>query len=501
MNATTNLKFLLIGIDGASFDVVHRLIDRGQLPNFARLRERAASSVLQSTFPPHTAPGWASMLTGVEPGEHGIYQFWSLQESDYAPRGMNVGDYGREPIWVALERHGLRVGVHNVPMTHPPRALRDGYMISWPLSTTLRYTAPPSLMRELLDAGLHYHSDIVTMYRGQRDYDEQAHKFTADRAATCRYLQEVHPVDAMFVVFTEVDRVSHHYWGEQDHPGPAVERCYEDMDRALGSLLEMTDEQTLVIVASDHGFGRCQADFQIHELLEQHGLMATRYEPVDTPASGDGQDDASLHAWFESQRRYKRTVDWSRTRFYMPSPGCFGLNANLKGRQQHGVLEPGELADAEAALRDALATVVDDQGRPWFTLERRAEVYRGRCLETGPDYLVVPRDFSVMVTPNLTGQLWSAPVQSGVHRPDGILFLAGPSVSPGAPLFARIEDIYPTILVHLGLPVPDDLDGHWLLPPRQPVEREAVQQPDSGRRLSVDESAFMDLQLRAIGYL
>lgn len=497
----TRLKVLLIGIDGASSAVTNRLIDRGLLPNFAKLKERSASAVLESTFPPHTAPGWASMLTGVEPGEHGIYQFWSLQEKDYTPRGMNVSDYGREPLWTALERHGLKVGVYNVPMTHPPRPLRDGYMISWPLSTTLRYTEPPALMRELVTAGMHYHSDIVTMYRGQPNYDEQAHKFTAGRAATCAYLQATRPVEAMFVVFTEVDRVSHHYWGEQEEPGPAVERCYQDMDEALGALLKLVDDDTLVVVASDHGFGRCQADFNVHELLEQNDLLATRYVVASESAHGDeAQDDASQHAWFESQIRYKRVVDWARTSFYMPAPGCFGLNANLKGRQRDGSLDPADLPAAEATLRAALAAVTDESGQPWFTLARRADVYRGRQLATAPDYLLVPRDFSVMASPNLTGALWSAPVQSGVHRPDGVLFLAGPGVVPADELYARIEDVHPTILAHLGLPVPEALDGHWLLPTRGPVEREPIQEHDGGQRLSSEEASFMDQQLRTIGY-
>jgi predicted AlkP superfamily phosphohydrolase/phosphomutase len=499
MEISEKLKVLVLGIDGASHIAIRQMVEKGLLPNFQTLQQRSASGILQSTFPPHTAPGWASMFTGAAPGEHGIYQFWSVKEKDYAARGMNVSDYGREPCWVTLERHGYRVGVYNVPMTHPPAPLQGGYMISWPLSKTLRYTSPPELMTELVAAGLHYHSDIVTMYRGQQDYCELAHKFTADRARTCLYLQATRPVDAMFVVFTEVDRVSHYYWGEHDEPAPAVEACYQDMDRALGLLLELTDENTLLVVSSDHGFGACTADFNVHELLAQHGLLTTEYAATTQDAKAS-HDDATLTSWFDAPTLYKRTIDWDRTQFYMPTPGCFGLNANLKGRETRGALDPVDLPAAEVALRAAVASVLDENGQPWFTLQRGSDVYQGQRQGDAPDYLLMPRDFSIMPTPALTGMLWSPPSQQGVHRPEGILYLAGPGCEAGGALHARIEDVYPTILSHLGLPIPERLDGHWLIQPRAEHAPEPVRQHRGGKRLNVEESAFMDDQLQKIGY-
>lgn len=500
MEISTKLKLLVLGIDGASPTIIDSMIEQGKLPSFKALRQRSTSGVLQSTFPPHTAPGWASMFTGVEPGDHGIYQFWSLKEKDYAARGVNVADYGREPVWETLERHGHRVGVYNVPMTHPPAPLEGGYMVSWPLSKTLRYTSPPELMRELAAAGLHYHSDIVTMYRGQDDYCELAHKFTTERAKTCLYLQTTRPVDAMFVVFTEVDRVSHNYWGDQPEPSEDVEACYQDMDRALDMLLELVDDETLLIVSSDHGFGPCDADLNVHELLQQHNLLSTKYTPTSTNANAS-HDDVTTHSWFDAPVQYKRTLDWENTQFYMPTPGCYGLNVNLKGREIHGAVEEADLPAAEEKLRAAIESVTDDQGKPWFTLQRNSDVYSGNQLHRAPDYLLVPQDFTIMPSPTLADSLWSPPSQRGVHRPDGILYMSGPGCEPGSNLYARIEDVFPTILVHLGLPVPEHLDGHWLLNPRQEVERETVQAYQGGTRMTAQESAFMDNQLQKIGYI
>ncbi len=499
MTTSAPLKLLVFGIDGASASVMDDLIARDMLPNFKALRARASSGTLQATFPPHTAPGWASMFTGVEPGEHGIYQFWSTQARDYSARGMNAADYGREPVWRTLERHGYRVGVYNVPMTHPPAALRGGYMISWPLSKTLRYTDPPELMSELVAADLHYHSDIVTMYRGQEDYFEQARQFIEKRARTCLYLQQHRPVDAMLVVFTEIDRVSHYYWGSESKPGEEVEQIYVDIDHALGTLMQLVSDDTLLMVASDHGFGHCVADFNVHELLEQNSLLKTKFLPV-APAGKMANDDASLSAWFDAPTQFKRTIAWEETRFYMPTPGCFGLNANLAGREACGIVTVDELPRLEQELTDAIATVADEDGRRWFQIVKRDRIYAGARLGDAPDYLLIPRDFSVMPTPNLAGELWSAPSQSGVHHPDGILFVCGSTFPAGGRLFARIEDIYPTILAHLGLPVPKPLDGHWLIEPEIEVVHEVAVANTGAQRMTSEESAFMDNQLREIGY-
>ncbi|WP_416773093.1 alkaline phosphatase family protein [Pseudomonas sp. RHF3.3-3] len=493
------LKLLFFGVDGASYTVMKDLMTRGLLPNFSALAAQGGQGVLQSTFPPHTAPGWASMFTGVSPGEHGIYQFWATQSPDYRFRAMNAADYGREPCWLALERQGLKVGVYNIPMTHPPVGPAGGYMISWPLAKTLRYTAPSELMHELMQADMHYHSDIVTMYRGQEDYCEQAAKFIRGRAETCNFLQRTRPVDALFVVFTEVDRVSHYYWGDQERPGQEVEDCYIEVDRALGQVMSLADDDTLVMVASDHGFGLCHADFSMHEFLLGHDLLACRHEPV-APASTTGSDDPGVRSWFDAPGLYRRTVDWSRTSFYMPTPGCFGLNANLQGREAQGYLDQAQLPAAEERLRGALAELVDEQGQPWFTLVKRDEVYAGDSLDQAPDYLLIPKDFTVMPTPSLNGAIWNVPAQRGVHRPDGVLFVRGPKFPPNGALQARIEDVFPTILAHLGLAVPEGLDGHWLIDPvREPV-REDGRRAASGRRMSEQEQQFMDGQLQQIGY-
>jgi predicted AlkP superfamily phosphohydrolase/phosphomutase len=215
------------------------------------------------------------------------------------------------------------------------------------------------------------------------------------------------------------------------------------------------------------------------------------------------RDDLALAQWFHSAHLYREVIDWARTQVYMPTPGCFGLNLNLKGREAQGIVATtAQRRDVERQLHEVLTALREPAfGGCGFELVHRDEVYHGDCIQDAPDYLMVPDDWSHMPVFSFDPEVVLPPQQVGVHMPDGILFAAGPGVVPEAPVAARIEDVTPFILAQLGLPVPDEIDGHWLLPTTAPIRREVVQAVGDGRALTETEAALMDRRLAEIGYL
>jgi predicted AlkP superfamily phosphohydrolase/phosphomutase len=499
-----SLRLLVIGVDGASAPVTDRLMAEGRLPNLAALARRGARGALDATFPPHTAPGWASMFTGVSPGKHGVYQFWDTQDPDYGARVCGASDFAREPLWHTLDRHGLAVGVLNVPMTHPPRALRNGYMLSWPLVRTLRYSEPPELVGELARAGVHFQSDLATMFRDQDDYLAQVDGFMRGRTASVRYLLERRPVEALFVVYTEVDRVSHYYWGDESEPSEEVFACYEQMDREIGALVDLVPQDCVVAVASDHGFGHCSQNVYVHAALEDAGLLRSTYVATSSDErviEGDYSERGGA-SWFTSDRTYRRQIDWARTRVYMPTPGCFGLNLNLEGRQREGIVRE---ADRGAIAKDVAEIIREIQGPggPLFEVAPREAVYHGECVGRAPDLVLLPHRWDVMAHPGLGTPLLGPPTQAGIHRREGVLCVAGPGVAEGELGGARIEDVAPTLLSLLGLPAQEELDGrvlfgdaHAELEPRVTWNEHV---PTVA--LSTEDQREADRRLAALGYL
>lgn len=121
-------RILILGLDGATFDLLRPLADKGAVPNLARLMRAGATATLRSTIPALTPPAWVSSVTGVNPGAHGIFDF--LTESNrLQPRPVTTGDWMVEPFWRTFNRAGFRVGVMNFPVSYPPFPL-SGFMVS-----------------------------------------------------------------------------------------------------------------------------------------------------------------------------------------------------------------------------------------------------------------------------------------------------------------------------------------------------------------------------------
>ena len=77
---------LVLGLDGATFDLIRPWAADGTLPNFARLLEEGAHGPLRSTVPPMTAPAWTSFATGTNPGKHGLYDWIARRRAPTATR-------------------------------------------------------------------------------------------------------------------------------------------------------------------------------------------------------------------------------------------------------------------------------------------------------------------------------------------------------------------------------------------------------------------------------
>lgn len=498
-----DLKLLVIGIDGASSPLMEKLMQEGNLPAFASMCDNGLSSVLESTFPPHTAPGWPSAFTGVNPGKHGIYQFWKTQQPDYQPLIVTALDMRREPLWKILERRGLRVGVVNVPMTHPPTPLAGGYMISWPLSATLHYCEPKHLIKELANAGHHHHSDIITMYRGQEDYIAKADTYLTGRTDSIFYLQKTYPVDCLIVVYTEIDRISHHFWGEHEAPSEWVTRAYRFMDRELGRLLEAASPDTFVVALSDHGFGVCNRNLNVPCVLESAGLLKTSYIKAGQDTAIENEIGNAHLGWFSSSASYRKVIDWDSTKVYMPTPGCFGLNFNLRNRQTKGIVSLRDIRHITKAIKQLFQDLKDPAGTPYFEVVDRAEIYSGNAVLEGPDLILKPNHWDIMPHTSLKETIWSPPSQQAIHRMEGIFAAVGPNIEPTSLPSAHITDVTPFILAQLDIPIPEDIDGHWLLDRDTPATREpAVPHIENQAPvLNSEEQALIEKRLQNLGYL
>src|SRR4030065_410257 len=148
--SSDHLRTIVIGLDGATFDLILPWVEQGHLPSFRRLIEEGSWGELESTMPPLTGPAWSSFITGKNPGKHGIYDFMYRDPKGYRSITINATLRKGPSFWRLLGDQGKRVIVFNVPVTYPPEEV-NGIMISGfptpPKSKDFVY--PPELREDL----------------------------------------------------------------------------------------------------------------------------------------------------------------------------------------------------------------------------------------------------------------------------------------------------------------------------------------------------------------
>ena len=212
----------------------------------------------------------------------------------------------------------------------------------------LQLSSPPGFARELVARFGRYKTmgwGIDTWSIQSGTLKEQA--FLEDVASTVeqerRMLAALLKDDGRLLVhyFEFPDRIGHVFWRFRDprHPaydaalaakyGDAVEKSYETMDAIVGDTLKALSNQDVLLVLSDHGFASWRRSVNYNTWLVEAGYLVL---------SG-GAQRKSLEALF-GKGQFWESVDWSKTKAY--SMGFGDIYVNLKGRENGGIVEPGE---------------------------------------------------------------------------------------------------------------------------------------------------------------
>ena len=542
-------KVLILGLDGATLDLIRPWAEQGKLPTLSRLMSQGTWGLLESTLPPMTSPAWPSFATGKVPAKHGVFDFVSAHSGTF--NIVNATAIKAPTLWDILSAHGKRVGVINVPVTYPPHPV-NGFLVSGLLSpSAAQVTYPADLFQR-------YSQDEATQYRvmpsiqytpgNEQPFlrDLESLIDTRTRFAD-RMMRE--PWDFMMVHFLATDLVQHALWRHMDpgHPGhstgnphqDAIQRIFQRVDRAIDTLLRHVDDETTVIVMSDHGFGPLHGVVNLNMLLWKSGLLHLKKTPLAqlraamfrlgiTPKLAYSLL-AHLHLQNIVARVAKSTrnavynkflsfkdIDWSRTIAY--SLGHMGqIYINVKGRERHGIVEQGTDYDrAVDQVVAALRTLTTPEGRPLLDrVIRSSELSGGAYAEEGPDLHLVLDGYRYISCPLFAtdSHVISKQIRgdSGSHRQHGLFIAAGPHFRPDMRLDgARIIDLAPTTLQLMGCPIPQDMDGRVIIGPPSPEQLQEHSLPlqagidytaPATLTLSGREEAELEQRLRGLGYL
>src|ERR1700694_694547 len=162
------MRTLIFGVDGLAFRVLHPMMQAGYLPNFQTLAREGVEAVLESKYPPLTPPAWISLVTGLKPAKHGVYDFWEYDEQ--GDGRLVTHRRGGKAIWNLLSDYGKRVIVVNVPLTYPPEQV-NGIFVSGIQGASERgsFTYPNEFREELLAhvPGYRIDVDVTSVVQGK----------------------------------------------------------------------------------------------------------------------------------------------------------------------------------------------------------------------------------------------------------------------------------------------------------------------------------------------
>jgi len=553
---------LVIGIDGASPEVVERLTSRGRLPALRALMRHGTYGRLESSANCNPISAWASLLTGTNPGKHGAWDLFNLVPDSYEWQPAHAWLLRAPTIAQLLTERGLEVGTLFVPMTFPAREAEWTTVAGWlapSLETPgfaypariaelaaeyLKDTAPAPEVRPHAEAG-RYEAALELARDGVEAKCDLAERLLTDRQW-----------DFLAVNFVETDRMQRWCWDLIDRAHPAyreevseahahcVEDLYAAVDAAVGRLSNCLGPSDQLMVVSTYGMAlNNRAADCVPEVMERLGLVAK-----PTPAGGGWQKiKAGASRSMQSVCRAARRVlpGFLADRLPKERPGEAGpvragasaestdhasslafpaagghVVLNLRDEFPEGAVSAEAEARLRGQIRSVLSSAIDPATgrRPLEWARSREEVCEGPHLDRIPH--LVTRWRSVGVVSGLTvtgrdGQVWvAAPpgaAPSGAAAPEGILIAAGAGLNRGVRLEgARVEDVTATVLHLCRAPVPSYFDGRVLTAAIEPeylaarpvrtAERELPTIIDDAGRCEAASEAVEE-HLRALRYL
>jgi predicted AlkP superfamily phosphohydrolase/phosphomutase len=475
-------RVVLLGLDGGTFSTLDPLMEEGVMPFLKEFLASGVRGELLSVIPPLTPPGWASLVTGRTPGNHGVLDFFRFESPDSRYiRLVNSRDVKCETIWSIISRQGLKATVLNFPLMTPPRPI-SGYAVpGWAPWRYLRRLCSPRELYDKIktvpgfnvqDLAMDLELEGKAIEGSSKEEYEDWIRLHIRREKQwfeiLRYLMQEDPCNLTAVLFDGVDKLQHLLWRFIDpayvpaHPSAWEQRIrdlcldyFRQLDGLIAETVAMAGPEASVFLASDHGFGPSTEVFYLNAWLHRQGYLewATK-APEDTSAVGKlGLDMTS---------RWSFMVDWSRTTAYGLTPSSNGLHIAVAGRRVQQGIDPKEYERVRSILMDQLGQLTDPAtgGRVVSQIWTREEAFAGTQMEMAPDLTLSLRDGGFVSILKSDVVLKPRPEVVGTHRPEGVFMAKGPGIRQGLSLSAlSLTDVAPTLLYTLGLPVPRDLEG------------------------------------------
>lgn len=439
----------VIGLDGVPFSLLTEYLNEGLLPNIRKILSTGFRlHQMDATIPDVSSTSWTSFMTGVNPGEHGIYGFMDLRPNTYQLFFPNSGDVQAPPIWDMLgqtvnnktstlyEKYRSQMQnprpsiVLNIPQTYPARPLNGILTAGFVCPDFKKGTYPETAYTYLSSMGYLPDVDSNKGVDQQDAFIKELFLALEKRAEAFEHYLTQESWDLFIGVITETDRLHHFLFTaarDRHHPRSEMFRSfYQKMDEVIGKLyktfMDKTDDKGLFLTLSDHGFTVLKQEVNMNAFLRQQGLLN-----------------------LDPERKFYDQISAGTQAFAMDPARIY---VNLENKYPRGTVNLSAKNDVKARIKAALEALVDGQGNAVIkAVYDASDLYHGQASDRAPDLVCLAHDgYDLKGTLKKT-DVFSTGHFTGMHTRDDAHCILPTAIEPGKRL--QIEDLAGIMLEHM----------------------------------------------------
>lgn len=453
-------SLLLIALDGATPELALGAW-RSDLRAIRLLAEQGLSARISTTVPCASTPAWASLFTGFDPGQLGVYAAAQRPNHSYAPP-LPLGSHALHMprLWDTLGQAGQLVGVVGAPLTSPAPAVR-GHLVGDENGAGAIVASPPAFAQQVAQwladepaadpaPGSALEIAIGQIYARTEQRFQLAHRMLARSSYNCFVLFDDGIAQIQRLLWHTLDVTHLRY--QPTHPlADVISAFYRFVDDQISELLELISSETVVAVVSAAGAQALDGELALNDWLVAEGYLHLHSAPAQpTPLA-------------------ECDVDWANTRAWAGEHGMIYLN--LAGREPEGTVAPDNADALIQQIAAELHALVPPAGTasegPVFTSQRPASIYAA-TQGVGADLLVAAAQPGWRTNP-LVGHArpWLSAradaLDAAYESPHGLFALFDPRNPAGGIELSGVSiyDIAPTLLNLFGI-APARMRGHAL---------------------------------------